>query len=146
MKGLSLSLDRRWREVEELDLVSNRVSAGVLLDDVLEEFYREARGIFPYDRIGLSLLEDGGRVLRARWAKSSLGPLLLGGGYAAPMGGSSLEEILATGRPRILNDLVAYLAAKPSSASSTLSASTSPASAASRARNLPVSGVICRRR
>jgi len=120
MKGLSLSLERRWREVEELDLVSNRVSAGVLLDEVLEEFYREAKGIFPYDRIGISLLEDGGRTLRARWAKSSLGPLRLGGGYAAPMEGSSLEEILATGRPRILNDLCAYLAARPSSASTRL--------------------------
>ena len=120
MKDLSISLERKWREGEELDLVSNRVNAGVLLDDVLEEFYREARGIFPYDRIGFSLLEDGGRTLRARWARSSLGPLRLGGGYAAPMAGSSLEEILATGRPRILNDLVGYLAARPSSASTRL--------------------------
>ena len=120
MKDLSISLEKRWREGEELDLVSNRVSAGVLLDDVLEEFYREARGIFPYDRIGVSLLEDGGRTLRARWARSSLGPLRLAEGYAAPMEGSSLEEILATGRPRILNDLVDYLAARPSSASTRL--------------------------
>ncbi len=120
LRDLSVSLERRRREVSELDAVSRRIGAGILLDDVLAEFYEEAREIFPYDRIGFSLLEDGDRVVRARWARSDLGPLRLGKGYAAELAGSSLETILRTGRPRIINDLVAYLAAKPTSESTRL--------------------------
>jgi GAF domain-containing protein len=120
IRDLSLSLERRFREIGELDAIARRVNAGLLLDDVLDDFYREAREIFPYDRIGFSLLEEDGQLVRARWARSELGPLLLGQGYAAPLEGSSLETILTTGRPRILNDLAAYLEAKPSSASTRL--------------------------
>jgi|GEM_PF-1112804 len=120
LNDLSSALERRWREVAELDAITARINAGLLLDDVLEDFFREAREIFPYDRIGFSLLEGSGTIVRARWARSDLGPLRLGRGYAAPLQGSSLESILETGRPRILNDLVAYLESKPSSESTRL--------------------------
>jgi hypothetical protein len=39
-----LSLERRFREVAELDTIARRVNAGLLLDDVLEELFREAPG------------------------------------------------------------------------------------------------------
>jgi class 3 adenylate cyclase len=120
IRDLSLSLERRFREIGELDAIARRVNAGLLLEDVLDDFYREAREIFPYDRIGFSLLEEDGRVVRARWARSELGPLRLGRGYAARLEGSSLEAILRTGRPRVLNDLAAYLEEKPSSESTRL--------------------------
>lgn len=120
LNGLSHDLERRSREVAEMDAISRRINAGLLLDEVLELFFVEAKPIFPYERIGLSLLEEGGAIVRARWAKSELGPLRLGGGYAARLEGSSLQEVLATGRPRVLNDLPAYLAAKPSSDSTRL--------------------------
>jgi class 3 adenylate cyclase len=120
INDLSSALERRWREVAEVDAIAARINAGLLLDDVLEDFYREARDIFPYDRVGFSLLESGGTVVRARWARSDLGPLRLGRGYAARLEGSSLQSILETGRPRVINDLVAYLASKPSSDSTRL--------------------------
>lgn len=120
LNDLSSALERRWREVAEVDAIAARINAGLLLDDVLEDFYREARDIFPYDRIGFSLLESGGTVVRARWARSDLGPLRLGRGYAAPLEGSSLASILETGQPRIINDLVAYLESKPTSESTRL--------------------------
>ncbi len=120
LNDLSSALERRWREVAEVDAIAARINAGLLLDDVLEDFYREAREIFPYDRIGFSLLESGATVVRARWARSDLGPLRLGKGYAARLEGSSLQSILETGQPRILNDLVAYLDSKPSSDSTRL--------------------------
>jgi class 3 adenylate cyclase len=120
LDDLSATLERRWREVAEVDAIAERINAGLLLDDVLEAFFEEAREIFPYDRIGCSLLESGGTVVRAQWARSDLGPLRLGKGYAARLEGSSLQSVLESGRPRILNDLVAHLESRPSSESTRL--------------------------
>ena len=49
------------------------------------------------------------------WAKSQLGPLKIKPGYKQPLAGSSLESILKTGQPRIINDLEADLRTKPNS-------------------------------
>ena len=76
--------------------------------------------MIPYDRIGVALLEDDGRTLRARWARAEYDDLRLGGGFAAPMAGSSLQRILETGEPRILNDLERYLEEHPGSYSTRL--------------------------
>jgi formate hydrogenlyase transcriptional activator len=53
------------------------------------------------------------------WCRSD-GPPALKVGYADPLAGSTLGELLRAGRPRVLNDLPAYLAAKPSSRSTRL--------------------------
>ncbi len=91
------------------------------LDDLLTNLWHELRDPVPYDRIGVALLEEDGRILRARWAKASYGEALrISRGYSAPMAGSSLGEILRTGKPRIIGDLVAYLAQKPDSLSTRL--------------------------
>lgn len=112
-------LERKFTEQRQIRLVSDQVAAGLLLDDVCERIYETFGELIPYDRIGLALLEDEGRVLRARWARSN-GQVKLPVGYSAPMAGSSLQAILETGRPRILNDLLAYLEANPESASTRL--------------------------
>jgi signal transduction histidine kinase len=65
-------------------------------------------------------MEDGGRILRARWAKTDRTDLKLCIGYSAPMQNSSLLQILATREPRIINDLQEYLAQKPASESTRL--------------------------
>lgn len=120
IQHLAETIERKFREISELSRVTARVNAGVLLDQVLDHVYVSFRSIIPYDRIGFSLLEDGGKVLRAYWARSEAPVLRIGKGYAAPMEGSSLQTVLETGRPRILNDLVAYLRAHPASESTRL--------------------------
>ncbi len=120
LRELAASLARRQREIETLHRITTRINAGLMLDEILDGVYNDFREVIPYERIGFALLEDGGKVLRARWARTSLPAVRLKRGYAAPMAGSSLEKIIQTGQPRIINDLVQYLHRKPESESTRL--------------------------
>jgi signal transduction histidine kinase len=117
---LAVALEKRYQELKQLDQITRHINAGLLLDEILENIYRDFREIIPYNRIGCALLEEDGRVLRARWAKTDLPEIKLGMGYKALMAGSSLEQILQSGQPRIINDLADYLRCKPQSDSSRL--------------------------
>lgn len=118
--GLSRTLERRFAEQQKLLTVTEQANEGLLVDEILDQLYDSFRGLIPYQRIGLALLEDDGRMLRARWGRSDAEHVYLKNGYAACMEGSSLQTILDTGRPRILNDLEAYLQQHPHSKSTQL--------------------------
>jgi len=120
LQELAHALELRRREFQKLDQITTDINTGFLLDEVLEKIYCESREIIPYNRIGLSLIVDGGQRARARWAKSDQPRLYIKDGYSALLAGSSLQTILETGRPRILNNLVEYLAARPESKSTRL--------------------------
>jgi len=95
------------------------LNLGRSLDELLASVYDNLTGILPYNRIGVAMLDDSQRVLRAVWSRSD-GEMKLTAGYSAPVAGSTLEAILRSGQPRIINDLEAYLAAKPESVSTRL--------------------------
>ena len=120
LQELAHSLDRRLLENEHLGRITTHINQGLLLDEILDSVFESFRGVIPYDRIGFSLIGDEGATVVARWARSDLEAMKLGAGYRAPLEGSSLEGILETGQPRIINDLEAYLAGKPDSASTRL--------------------------
>lgn len=109
------------REMEVLKLlrVTQNVSRGLGLEEVLEFVYQELRGIVPYNRIGCALIDEVANRVVARWAHSDR-PVCLGIGYSASLAGSTLQTIIETGRPRILNNLPVYLEAKPQSESTRL--------------------------
>ncbi|MCP3998939.1 MAG: GAF domain-containing protein [bacterium] len=117
---LGEALEQRFLEIAKLSTITERANAGLLLDDVLEHVYDSFRPIIPYQRIGFALLEDDNRRLRAHWARSDSAEIKLVCGFSAPMEGSSLQEILRTLQPRILNDLLGYLAEHPDSVSTRL--------------------------
>jgi diguanylate cyclase (GGDEF)-like protein len=117
---LAAVLKRRSERASTLARITQRINEGLALEDVLELVYESFFSLIPYDRIGLALLEKEGSIVRARWARSEATEIRLGQGYSAPLAGSSLEAVLHTGRPRILNDLEAYLAAHPRSDSTRL--------------------------
>ncbi|MEQ1729175.1 MAG: sensor domain-containing diguanylate cyclase [Vicinamibacterales bacterium] len=113
---LADTIARRESELKWLFDVVNAVGQGVLFEEVLGHIYRGFKTVLPFDRIGCALLRDNGQRLVAHWAKTELGSVVrVGVGYGQPMAGSSLEAVLASGQPRIINDLVAYLEAKPAS-------------------------------
>ena len=88
-------------------------------DALFNALHDRLRGVVPFHRLAVGLLDDAGDRLGLVWCRSD-GPPALKVGYADPLAGSTLSELLRAGRPRVLNDLPAYLAAKPSSRSTRL--------------------------
>ena len=99
-------------EQDVLDRINRRVASGEQLSDILNFVFEETREIMPCDRIGVSFVEENGKRVVAHWARASYEPLLLAKGYGADLQGSTLEEILESGRIRVIHDLESYLASK----------------------------------
>lgn len=116
LRELANNLKQQREENILLDQITTQINSGYLLEDILEIVYHDFKRIIPYNRIGLALLEENGRVV-ARWSSSDQEKIIIGRGYSAALEGSSLEKIMTTGEPRIINDLEAYLAGKPTSTS-----------------------------
>lgn len=120
LSELAGALEQRFLEQKKLNHVTEQINAGLLLDEVLDHVFESFRTIIPYDRIGISLLEKDGTVLRSRWARTDMPNIMLKKNFSAPMAGSSLQQIIETGQPRIINDLLAYLEQRPKSVSTRL--------------------------
>ncbi len=117
LRSLAEKLEMEYRRLQRLDQITSDINAGLLLEEILEKIYRDFREFIPYNRIGFSVIEEDGTRVRARWARSDAGEMQIAQGYSASLAGSSLEMILRTGTPRIINDLEEYLRAKPDSES-----------------------------
>jgi signal transduction histidine kinase len=115
LKDLARVLESRFEEVRTLSAITTQVNAGLILDEILNHVFETFRPIIPYNRIGFSLLEENGTVVRARWARSDAPVMEITGGYSARLQGSSLQQIIETRKPRILNDLEVYLNEHPAS-------------------------------
>ncbi|MBN2046445.1 MAG: HAMP domain-containing histidine kinase [Anaerolineaceae bacterium] len=120
VEKLANSLKVHSQELKKFNELAAQINSGLWIDEILDKMFDDFTNFIPYDRIGFSLLEEGGTVLRADWAKAKYDEIFLPVGYAAPIAGSSLEPILESQTPRIINDLEAYLHQKPDSESTQL--------------------------
>jgi GAF domain-containing protein len=123
LADLGKTLEAKFEEVNEINIlrkVTGKINEGLDLDEVLNYAFESFWPLVPYDRIGFSLLEKDGTVVRVRWARSDAPVMKIEKGYSAPLAGSSLQKILETGQPRILNDLRQYLREHPASESTRL--------------------------
>lgn len=117
LNQLGEMIEKKFREINALSRVTEKINAGIVLEEVLNYTYESFHPIIPYNRIGFALLEEEGKVLRSHWERSDAKNIQIYKGYTASMAGSSLQKIIATGHPRIINDLKAYLKEHPSSVS-----------------------------
>jgi hypothetical protein len=112
---LTRALQQRETELRALFNIVREAETGLSVHDVLDHVFKAFRELIPYDRIGCAFLSDDQQRVRAFWARSELGPVRLKPGYAQRMAGSSLQQVLDSGRPRVINDLEAYLESHPTS-------------------------------
>jgi diguanylate cyclase (GGDEF)-like protein len=115
LRELAADLKSQSEQSATLARITQRINEGLLIDEVLDQIYENFFSLIPYDRIGLALLEEGNAVVRAYWARSEANQMKLPLGYSAYLAGSSLEGIIRSGQPRILNNLPAYLKEHPDS-------------------------------
>ena len=108
-------LHQGFEKVRLLTRITEEINSGLLLDEVLDHVFDGFRPLIPYDRIGLSLLEDHGQTVRVRWERSELAGPPFPEGYKLTLPETSLGSLLDENRPRILNDLRAYLRDRPES-------------------------------
>lgn len=109
-------LDIENESVAALKRLTDHVATGASLDEVLDFVYEEFRPLLPYQRIGFAEIDPDHNRVTARWARSDR-EMRLKSGFSAPLAGSSLELLLRSQRPRVLNDLRQYLARRPQSLS-----------------------------
>lgn len=89
--------------------------------DTLDALFESFQLLLPYDRVGYSVIDNRSGMVVAQWARSKTSQRLrLKPGYQAPLAGSSLAKLAATGQPRVINDLVAHLTDFPESKSTRL--------------------------
>lgn len=120
LSELAKTLDTRFSEIKLLSKITHRINTGLILDEVLNYVFESFHSIIPFDRIGFSLIQEDGKNVSARWARSAALKMEIMKGYTAPLAGSSLAKIIETQQPRILNDLEEYLVQHPGSESTRL--------------------------
>ncbi len=113
-------LELRFEEFRKIQKVSEEISSELFAENVLDRIYSTFSSLIPYDRIGCALLADHGQVVRAYWTRAIYPDLKINKNYTAQLAGSSLETILVSGEPRIINDLESYLFDHPGSVSTQL--------------------------
>lgn len=103
-------LSRLFREMNK------QLNAGVNYETILNFAFDALGAVIPFDRLGIALLEDEDRVIREIWVRSRVRVSFIQVGYAILVSASpSIEKILKTKSPRIINDLESYLSAYPDS-------------------------------
>lgn len=99
-------------ELRLLNEITQRINLGRTAEEVFELVCQRLRGIVPFDRAALALLEDDHRTLRMIAVRSP-DRALSSRGYRGTVAGSDLELPLADGKPRILSDLAEFVRTAP---------------------------------
>lgn len=100
--------------------INDRLQEGSDRESILDFVFDFLGVVIPYDRIGVALLDESGTHLTLEWVKAKVSVQFLTRNFSAPIEGSSLQKIIESGQPRVINDLREYLAEHPKSISTQL--------------------------
>ncbi len=95
--------------------IHKKMIHGFDYQDILNFLFMSLSEVVPYDRIGIALLEENDSKLRLNWVKAKIPINYLPQKYSETIKGSSLEEVLFSQKPRIINDLENFLKIHPHS-------------------------------
>ncbi|MBF0408531.1 MAG: GAF domain-containing sensor histidine kinase [Candidatus Riflebacteria bacterium] len=114
------TIDQHLKVRNEISGILHRIVSGLTMSQVLDSVYEEFQSFIPFHRMGCAVIEENGQIVRSVWARTTVEKIFLPVGYDAPLRGSSLENIVITGKTRIINDLNEYLSDHPDSDSTKL--------------------------
>jgi hypothetical protein len=100
--------------------INKKIGSGLEYEKILDHIFESLSLLIPYDRMGIALIDSRSETVTLKWVRSTVPVQSLRRNYSAPLKKSSLDHIFRTGRPRIINDLTAYLNAHPESESTKL--------------------------
>jgi signal transduction histidine kinase len=102
--------------------VNEKILKGVPYESILDFLFDSLNTIIPYDRIGVALLEKQGAntKLQMDWVKSREKISHLNLPYSTTQISASLNALMETNTPRIIDDLTDYLLKHPNSVATQL--------------------------
>lgn len=108
---------RAFRLYNMLIEVNEKLLKGLSYEKILDFLFSALEQVIPYDRIGIALLEKSGphSKLKLNWVKAKLKIEYLNLPYISQGISPSLQKILDTNEPRIINNLLEYLEKNPDS-------------------------------
>lgn len=107
----------RTAELEGLYDLTRQISDATTVVDILDDLYSSLAAFLPFDRVALALLDGDAEQVTAVWARGATSPAGIDSGYGQSLKQGSLASVLASGEPRIISDLEAYLTRHPDSES-----------------------------
>jgi diguanylate cyclase (GGDEF)-like protein len=102
-------LDETFEAAERRTQNEADSGAGLVLEQVLDLIYETFDSFLPYHRIGLTIVDEDGAVLRSSWARAEGEGRTRRTAQTAPLDEDSVRILLESGEPWIVNDLDAYL-------------------------------------
>ena len=103
-----------------LRMVNQKIAARPSLRAIVDYLFERTQSLIPCDRIGLAFVDDSAERVTSYYNRASYPVLFIDKDYSEALHGSSLEEILRTGQPRVIDDLEDYLENHPHSRSTQL--------------------------
>jgi len=110
----------RSRERRALFAVNEKARSAASLAELMDLVFDETKTISPTDRMSVLLLEESGTRVVSHWVKATYAPVLLPPEYQQDLHTTSLEEVLRSGKPRVIQDLEVYLSEHPQSVTTQL--------------------------
>ena len=107
-------------ELQVVNEINRRAASVNSIVELIDFLFLHISPCLPCDRIGVAFIEEKGKRLVAYHAVARCPQMHLVKGFAQDLKGSSLEAVIRDGRPRVIDDLEAYHAAHPHSASTAL--------------------------